>query len=105
MRNIDEQLKAVEMRAAAMKSEKERKKALLGEAGLGALCLAIIAVMPLMLSGYEAKMQISGNNSFGTLIAFNPYLSYILIGVLAFILGISFTLLCLLISRRKGRRQ
>ena len=105
MRNIDEQLKAVEMRATAMKSEKERKKALLGEAGLAALCLAIIAVMPLMLRGYRTKMQISGNTAFGTVIAVNPYISYILIGVLAFILGISFTLLCLQISRRKGRRE
>ena len=104
MRNIDEQLKTVEMRAEAIKSKKARRSAFLSETALGALCLAIIAVMPLMLSGYEAKMQISGNNTFGALIAFNPYISYILIGILAFILGISFTLLCLLISRRKGRR-
>ena len=105
MRSIDEQLKTIEFRAEEVKRQRDHKDLVIMQAGLMTVCIALIMALPLALRTAASHSDLPATGIYGSIIAANSYLSYIFIGIISFMLGITFTMLCLQISRKKGRRR
>ena len=83
-----------------MKQERRQKKAALGALA----CLAIITIMSVVISGIPVSDQeLAENLMFGSLVITSPFLGHFVIGFVSFLLGISFTMLCLHVQKRNRR--
>ena len=67
-------------------------------------CLALITVMGLSLPRVKGSLFME-TESYGSLVLSSPALGFVIIGVLAFLLGICVTLLCHRISAERGNRD
>ncbi len=91
MRCTDEQLRLVRDRAEALRRRRER----LLQRGAAAACLVLMASLGLLLSGRSGGASLAEGGAFGSIVLVSPVLGYIVAAVLAFVLGVSVTLLCL----------
>ena len=98
MRSTDEQLRLVRSRASRLRLRRERML----RRGAAAGCLLLAAALGLLLPGTGGSAVIGGGTAYGSIILTSPALSYIVIAILAFILGVCVTLLCLYHRRRTG---
>ena len=95
MRSLDEQMKIITQKAEARRMRRTIIRAAWGN-GIGvAACLAMIAAffiaLPRLHGGYILQ---------------NEYVGYVIIGILAFALGVFVTLLCRrLLDLRHGERE
>ncbi len=93
MRNTDERLAAVRDRMAALDRAHDRRIAVTSVA----VCLLAIAALSAYMPGWVASSAYaeSGGATFAaSLFAENGALGYLVIGILAFVLGVSVTVLC-----------
>ena len=105
MRNIEEQLKEIALRSAAMTEERAGRKAAAVQSAAAAFCFMLLAAV----SAFAAGVPVTGQGtavtgSFGSLVITGPFAAYILVGFIAFLLGISFTMLCIHVQRNKRNR-
>ncbi len=98
MRSTDEQLRLIRNRASGLRLRRERRL----RRGAAAGCLLLAAALGLLLPGTGGSAVIGGGAVYGSIILTSPALSYIVIAILAFILGVCVTLLCLHHRSRKG---
>ena len=109
MRTNEERILLIQKRTAQLNEEKLRQKHLL-EAGLSvAACFGLILVLGMQMPGWmagilpDSMVYPSGTAS---LLGSHPALGYILIGILAFFLGVCVTILLYQIrDRRKETHQ
>lgn len=102
MRSIDDQLLEIELRSSLLKEARTRRRAAVSSVIAATACIALISVMSVALSGMDMTVSaVSGDAPFGSLILMNYALPYMIIGMLAFLLGIAFTLLCIHVRERK----
>ena len=94
MKSIDEQLDIILQRSEIIKQKNSQDKAILGYALSIAACLALIVVSLFFIGKIKADTSITEMSRYGSLIISGPYIGYVIIGVLAFALGILVTLLC-----------
>ena len=101
MRSNEERIAAMHRRASELKIEQRRRKILIIQAVSTAACLAIVVVAAVFLSGLVERMGPSGSFSGMNASVFsdNPALGLIIIGILAFLLGISVTIFCFRLRR------
>jgi len=100
MRNIEEQLVEIEKRSSSIKQTRRKRTAALGVF----VCMAIIAAMSSFIASIPMGSQELGENLvFGSLVLSGPYLGYFVVGFISFLLGISFTMLCLHVQKRNRR--
>ena len=100
MRNIEEQLVEIEKRSSSIKQTRRKRTAALGVF----VCMAIIAAMSSFIASIPMGSQELGENLvFGSLVLSSPYLGYFVVGFISFLLGISFTMLCLHVQKRNRR--
>ena len=94
MRSIDDQMQEILRRKEIYQAMKAlRQKMLLETAvcdGCGALLIAVIAFLP-RLNAFTDQAPI---RQYGSMVLKMPSLGYVLIALLAFILGVAVTLLC-----------
>ncbi len=102
MRSTDEQLRLIRGRARRLR---ERRRSLARFGAGAACCLALILLLSVMLPGVSGNAAPSGEVPFGSLILISPLLSYIVIAILAFVLGACVTLLCIFHRPRPGRSE
>lgn len=105
MLSRDERLVAVKKRAACIEKEKARHRRQSVIAASAALCLAILAGVSVWMprAGYEAGQGMGPTSGLtGSIFAQNNWISYLILALLAFALGICFTILCFLLSRKHG---
>ena len=101
MRSLDEQVQSIQSRSRRLRQEKRRRRTLLREAGMVCACLVLIIGAGLWISGLTgAALPVTGS-PYGSVIAGSRYVGYIVIGVLAFLLGISVTLLGLHLRKKQ----
>ncbi len=98
MRITDEQLRLVRERAEKLRTRRQR----LLRRGTAALCLLLAAALGLVLPGMEGGAALPEEAAFGSIVLTSPGLSYIVIAILAFALGVCVTLLCIQ-RRAQGR--
>lgn len=103
MRSTKERMEAVEKRARVLKKEKAKKTLSATIALSSCLSLSIILILANVIPTIvNSNINNSDINTGLTASIFSntEYLSYIIIGFLSFLLGISATILCVLIHKR-----
>ncbi len=100
MRNIEEQLNEIEKRSSSIKQERRQRKAVLGVL----TCLVLIVALSAYVAGIPmSSLEYVENPLFGSLIIAGPMLGYLIIGFISFLLGITFTMLCLHVKNNNRR--
>ncbi len=94
MRNIDDQMTEIFRRSNNLIEKKKVSNAVIGYAVSIAACLTLIVVTAIMISGMNTESSTSSMSRYGSLIITAPYMGYVIVGLLAFILGMLITLLC-----------
>ena len=94
MKSIDEQMVEIRRRSEVLKERKKISISIIGYACSVAACCALIIVSAFLISGKGTETTVSSMSKYGSLIITAPYMGYVIIGLLAFTLGILVTLLC-----------
>ena len=97
MRTNEERIAAMHSRAAELAREKRKKQALIAGAASAAASLALILIIAVQIPHLlPVSTQVSGGSGMsGSIFSQNGALGYIVIGVIAFLLGICVTIFCL----------
>ena len=95
MRNTDEQLREIMRRADTVKEKRSIQKRVLGSALASCVCVILLMAVSIYLPRLTAISQNTAAGQYGSLLLAAPYTGYIVVGVLAFALGVCITLLCL----------
>ena len=102
MRNTDERLAAVRDRVAALDRQSRRRRGRWIAVTSVAACLGAIVTLSFYMPGWVEKSvytESGGMARAASLFAENGALGYLVIGILAFILGVSVTVLCFRLRR------
>ena len=98
MRNTEERVRAVLARTEALR--RQRRRTLLG-AGLLAACLLLAVGLSLTISTLESTgVHAEAASAAASLLAESGTLGYAVTAILSFLLGITGTMLCLVLRRR-----
>lgn len=97
MRNLDERMGAVKQRAVQLEREKRKRRIRVLKVGMVAACLAMVVglgfFMPWFLPEHVSGVRYDSGMVAG-IFEENKSLGYIVVGVLAFVLGICVTVVC-----------
>ena len=94
MRNTDEQLREI-MRRAELVKEKRNDRRLFQESLIAVCaCLILLTVVSVHLPRFAPALQSPEMRQYGSLLLAAPFTGYVVVGMLAFALGICVTLLC-----------
>ena len=112
MRTNEERAALVRQRAKEIKEEQRRKKhkiqmtVLSGVSLAACLCILVVigSVMPRLTAGF-GEAPVSHTSGVASLLAGSEALGYVIMAILAFLLGVSVTLLLHVIHRRQQRQM
>ena len=97
MRTNEERLAAMHRRAAELTKQKRMKQSLItGAAGIAG-CVMMLILLVVRISGISTALQedpAAGAMMSASIFAGNSSLSYIIVGIIAFLLGVSVTVFC-----------
>ena len=101
MRTNEERIAAMHRRAAELEREERRKKAIILETISIAACLALVVTLSFLMPGYVVEMTHPGMNSgmYASIFSNNSMLSYLVVGIVAFLLGSAVTLFCFRLNK------
>ena len=97
MRSLEERVAETKRRIAARQREKRRRRNTITMASAVAACLAVLVGVSLAMPGIAANIQTGNYSGFETAASIfhgGAALGYIVIGLLAFLLGVCVTVLC-----------
>ena len=97
MRSHEERVAETKRRIAKMEREKQRRRNTITMASAVAACLILLIGASLAMPGIAARIQTGDYSSFETAASIfhgGAALGYIVIGLLAFLLGVCVTVLC-----------
>lgn len=94
MRSTDEQLREIMRRAEIVKAKRVLRKRVRASAIASCMCVALLVAVCFYLPRLSAIQAAPGMQQYGSLLLAAPYTGYIVVGVIAFALGICVTLLC-----------
>ena len=95
MRSTDEQLQEIMRRAEIVKEKRTIRKRLHAGALASCACVALLIAVCFCLPQLTAVSGSAGMQQFGSLLLAAPYTGYVVVGVLAFALGVCVSLLCI----------
>ena len=102
MRSHEERVAETKRRIAKIEREKRRRRNTVTMASAVAACLALLIGASLAMPGIAAKIQTGDYSGFETSASMyggGAALGYIVIGLLAFLLGVCVTVLCFLLRQ------
>ena len=97
MRSLEERVAETKRRIAARQRERRLRRSRIAGISAAAACLALIVGISCMMPGIAAKIQTGDYSGFETAASIfhgGAALGYIVIGLLAFLLGVCVTVLC-----------
>ena len=97
MRSLEERVVEAKRRIAKIEQEKRRRRNVITMASAVAACLALLIGASLAMPGIAASIQTGDYSGFETAASIfhgGAALGYIVIGLLAFLLGVCVTVLC-----------
>ena len=97
MRSLEERIVETKRRIAKMEREKRRRRNAITMASAVAACLALLVGASLAMPGIAARIQTGDYSGFETAASMyggGAALGYIVIGLLAFLIGVCVTVLC-----------
>ena len=92
--DIDTQLNEILKRSVKIKHRKVCTTQIIKNSVIAVACLALIVVTALFMPQFTENKPTGEISHYGSLIVSAPFMGYVVIGILAFILGITITLLC-----------
>lgn len=104
MRNTEEQLREILERSRKIQNTRRFRRGIILNAASICACLVLIVSTALFLPGTLDPAS-ADTTSYGSLILSGPLLGYVVMGFLAFALGVCVTLLCYRIRVREGKDQ
>ena len=105
MRNTDEQLQEIMRRAEIVKEKRVIRKRLRTGAFASCACAALLIAVCFCLPQLTVMPANAGMQQYGSLLLAAPYTGYIVVGVIAFALGVCVTLLCIHWKALKQKEQ
>lgn len=103
MRSTDDQLREIMRRSELVKEKRIIKKSILTEAIASCVCLALLITVAVYLPNLSPAQAGQIETRYGSLLLAAPYIGYVIVGLLAFALGVSITLLCIQWKKWKER--
>ena len=94
MKSTDEQMNEIMRRSESLKAKKSMNDYLIGFSIAIAACLALIVLVGASIANVNPETTDNTVSQYGSLVISAPYMGYVVIGLLAFILGVLVTLLC-----------
>ena len=95
MRNTDEQLREIDRRAVELKRKTRSRRHLAAEALSVCACLCLIVLASVAMPRPSGTVERAVFGYAGSILLSSPRAGYVVIAVLAFLLGIAVTLLCM----------
>lgn len=95
MHSMDEQMCEIMKRAENVKEKRAIRKRLYVSAVMAAVCLILLVGAAVAIPLFANTARQSLNGRYGSLLLTAPQMRYVVIGVLAFVTGICFTVFCL----------
>ncbi len=105
MRSTDEQLNEIMKRAEAVKEKRTIRRSLRMRALSACLCAVLLTVVSFYLPRLDPAAQESGMQRYGSLLLAAPYIGYVIVGILAFALGICTALFCIRLKELKDKER
>ena len=105
MRSTDEQLQEILRRAETVKETRSLRKQLRASAMAACVCGVLLILVCLYLPRLSAIQKTPDFQRYGSLLLAAPYMGYVMVGVLAFALGVCITLLCIHWKALKQKEQ
>ena len=103
MRSTDERIAAVQARSRALRRREAKRRGLIISGLSTAACIAAIFgfafYIPGLLEG-ASPSSLGTSGAFGSILASGGALGFVIIGILAFCLGVAVTLLCVKLRER-----
>ncbi len=103
MRSMDEQVNEILSRREVVREKRVNRRILAANAIASCVCVILIIASSFCLPKLAVTQSENGASQYGSLLLAAPYVGYVIIGVLAFALGICVTLFCC--SWKKFREQ
>ena len=103
MRSTDDQLREIMRRAELVKEKRNVKKVIMMNAVASGLCVALLITVAVYLPNLSPAQAGQIETRYGSLLLAAPYIGYVIVGLLAFALGVSITLLCIQWKKWKER--
>ena len=108
MRTNEERAGLVHKRAAEIKRERQKKKQRALDMSCIAACLILVIGLGSLMPGLAAGIpggEVHHASGAASLVGSHAALGYILMGLMAFLLGVCVTMLLYRLHRRNGRKQ
>ena len=106
MRSNEEMLRAVHERAAALDRAKRKKRRLLMESGVVALALALIVLLASAMPSLQERWTPDATLSLqASALTDSGMLGFVVVGILAFLLGVAVTVFCVLLRDKRDRED
>ena len=95
MRNTDEQLQEIMRRAEIVRAKRSMRRRLYASTLASCVCAVLLIAVCFCLPQLTVLPESSAMQHYGSLLLAAPYTGYVVVGVLAFALGVCITLLCI----------
>lgn len=105
MRSTDEQLNEIIKRSKIVREKSNIQKHLRISAVATCLCVALMVTLSFYLPEISGVYSEPTMQRYGSLLLAAPYIGYVMVGVLAFALGICVTLFCVYLKKLKSKEQ
>lgn len=105
MRSIDEQMNEIRRRKDIYKQKKILRNKMIGECAVGTVCLALMFTGAFFLPKLDITSDHAQILQYGSVIKSMPVIGYLLIAILAFVMGIAFTMACIHWKEHKEKEQ
>ena len=105
MRSTDDQLREIMRRSELVKEKRIIKKSILTDAIASCICLALLIAVAVYLPNLAPTLNGNAETQYGSLLLAAPYIGYMIVGLLAFALGVCVTLLCVHWKKWKERER
>ena len=96
-------MRTIRARADRLLEQRERRRERTLRGAVVALSLLLITALSLMMPRVRGSVFTSPEGAYGSMLLESPAASYVVIGVLSFLLGIIVTLFCIRLSRSRKR--
>ena len=94
MRSTDQQLQEIMRRAQVVNDKRRIRKYYRVSVLASCICAVLLIASCINLPKLTVMMEDPGMKQYGSLLLSAPYMGYVIVGVLAFALGVCVTLLC-----------
>lgn len=105
MRSTDEQLDEIIKRSKVVREKSNIQRNLRISAGVTCLCAALMITLFFYLPKLTGASNEPAMQRYGSLLLAAPYIGYVMVGVIAFALGICVTLFCVYLKKLKGKEH